>query len=57
MDVKEFIKEVKDLWKLLRKPDKEEIKRTIIVTLVFLVSIGFVGWLIQEIINYILALY
>ncbi len=57
MNLKEIIREYKDLWKLLRKPSKEEIKRTIIVTLVLVFLIGSVGFLIQQVINFLLMSY
>jgi|GEM_PF-4582418 len=54
MNIKNLFEELHSVWKVAKKPDWEETKQMVLVTLIISLMIGFFGLLIFVIIQYIL---
>jgi len=52
-EVKSFSKQCMRVWHLLRKPSKEEVKTISKVSAIGILVIGFVGFLISMLLNFL----
>jgi len=56
MNLREFKEQVEEMWKVMKKPQRDEIISSIIVTLFFLLVFGIIGTIIFFVFCWILGI-